>query len=136
VHGVEISPTMIGDARQRFRRDLATGRLVLREAAMDALPLPAASLDEVISTNTVYFIDDRGPVFGELARVLRPRARLVLGVGDPVAMARMPFTRNRFRLRPVSEITEGLAEAGLALIQDRRLGDGRDAFHLLVYESE
>jgi arsenite methyltransferase len=111
VHGVEISPTMIGAARQRFRGDLGTGRLVLHEAAMDALPLSDASLDAVISTNTVYFIDDLAPAFAELARVLRPSGRAVLGVGDPATMTRMPVTRHRFRLRPVFEITDSLTGA-------------------------
>jgi arsenite methyltransferase len=84
-------------------------------------------------TNTVYFIDDLAPAFAELARVLRPSGRAVLGVGDPAAMTRMPVTRHR-RLRPVFEITDGLTGAGLTLVEDRRVGDGPDAFHLLVCE--
>lgn len=132
VHGVEIAPTMIDEAAKRFRSEVADGRLVLHTAAMHELPLPAASLDAVISTNTVYFIEDLAPAFAELARVLRPSGRVVLGIGDPADMARMPFTENRFRLRPIAEITERLADAGLVVREDHRIRNGRIEFHLLV----
>ncbi|MEV0342134.1 methyltransferase domain-containing protein [Nocardia sp. NPDC050713] len=134
VHGMEIAPTMLDEAAKRFRSELADGRLVLHTAAMDEIPLPAASLDAVISTNTVYFIDDLAPAFAELARVLRPSGRVVLGIGDPADMARMPFTANRFRLRPIAEITEQLAAAGLVVREDRRIRNGRIEFHLLICE--
>ncbi|WP_431957122.1 methyltransferase domain-containing protein [Nocardia lijiangensis] len=132
VHGVEIAPTMLDQAGKRYRAEIAAGRLVLHTAAMDEMPLAAASLDAAISTNTVYFIDDLAPAFAELARVLRPSGRVVLGIGDPADMARMPFTENRFRLRPIAEIAEHLQAAGLAVQEDRRLGNGRMQFHLLV----
>lgn len=132
VHGAEVSRTMLSGARRRYRRDLRTGRLLLYEAGMTDLPLADASLDALISTNTVYFIDELEPAFAELARVLRPGARAVLGVGDPVAMARMPYTQDGFRLRSVAEIDEALKSGGLAPLQDRRLGDGDTAYHLLV----
>jgi len=66
--------------------------------------------------------------------VLRPGGRLALGVGDPTAMAKMPFTKHGFMLRPVSEVIESLRLAGFTLIEDRRVGDGPDAFHVLACE--
>ena len=66
--------------------------------------------------------------------MLRPGGRLALGVGDPTAMAKMPFTKHGFVLRPISEIIESLRLAGFTLIEDRRLGDGPDAFHVLACE--
>ncbi|WP_312871476.1 class I SAM-dependent methyltransferase [Amycolatopsis acididurans] len=131
VVGVEIARTMLDAARSRFRADIAAGRLELHEAPMDALPLPDDSLDALISTNTIYFIEDLAPAFGQLVRVVRPSGRVVLGVGDPVAMAKMPVTRHRFRLRPMAEVIAALDEAGLSLLEDRRVGN-RDAFHLLI----
>ncbi|MEV0028689.1 class I SAM-dependent methyltransferase [Nocardia sp. NPDC050793] len=134
VHGLEIAPTMLDQAGKRYRAEIAAGRLVLHAGAMHEMPLATASLDAAISTNTVYFIDDLGAAFAELARVLRPSGRVVLGVGDPADMARMPFTENRFRLRPIAEIVEHLQAAGLVLREDRRISNGRMQFHLLVCE--
>jgi arsenite methyltransferase len=132
VSGIEISPTMLGQARRRFRTDIDTGRLELHEAPMNRLPLADDSLDGLISTNTIYFIEDLAPAFDELARVLRPSGRAVLGVGDPAAMAKMPFTKHEFRLRPITDVTGHLHDAGLEVVEDRRVGDGDDAYHLLI----
>ncbi|BDT85506.1 methyltransferase [Nocardia cyriacigeorgica] len=135
VHGVEVAPTMIEQARRRYRGDLGSGRLILHTAAMHDLPLPTATVDAVVSTNTVYFIEDLTTAFTEVARVLRPTGRLALGVGDPTAMARMPFTENRFRLRAITEITGHLETAGLTVVREERLTDeGAVEFHLLICE--
>jgi arsenite methyltransferase len=64
--------------------------------------------------------------------VLRPGGRAVVGVGDPTAMASMPFARHGFRLRPVDDLVRGLQDAGLTVVRHGRVGDGDDAFHLLV----
>ena len=55
-----------------------------------------------------------------------------LGIGDPEAMARMPFTAHGFRLRPVAEVEAALAAAGLDLKRHTRLGGPGPGFHLLV----
>jgi arsenite methyltransferase len=132
VHGIEIAPTMLADARTRFRTELSAGRLHLHDAGMDRLPLADASLDRLITTNTVYFIDDLGPAFAELARVLRPSGRAAIGLGDPGAMEKMPFTKHGFRLRPVADVAEQLRDAGLEVIEDRRVGNSARAFHIIV----
>jgi SAM-dependent methyltransferase len=49
-----------------------------------------------ITVNTIYFVDDLDRACSELARVLRPGGRLVVGIGDPEAMARMPFSAYGF----------------------------------------
>ena len=40
----------------------------------------------------------------------------------------------RFTLRPVSDIIEHLHQAGLDLLEDRRVGHGADPFHVFVCE--
>ncbi|HKN56080.1 MAG TPA: class I SAM-dependent methyltransferase, partial [Amycolatopsis sp.] len=109
VHGVEISATMLGRARRTFRRELAEGRLHLHESSITELPLDGDSVDAVITTNTVYFVEDLEAAFAEVARVLAPGGTFALGIGDPEAMARMPFTAHGFRLRPVAEVEAALA---------------------------
>jgi SAM-dependent methyltransferase len=134
VHGIEISQTMLADARRRFENQVKNGSLLLQEASMQRLPLPDRSVDAVVSTNTIYFVDDLGAGMSELARVLRPGGRLALGVGDPAAMAKMPVTRHGFVLRPISEIIESLRLAEFTLIEDRRVGDDPESFHVLTCE--
>jgi arsenite methyltransferase len=130
VYGFEIAPTMLADARRRFRRQVSAGRLQLADAPMDNLPLSHASLHAVISTNTIYFIEDLPAAFSELARVLKPGGRAVLGVADPDAMAKLPFTPYGFRLRPIPDVTGHLHDAGFQ-VSDQRT-DGALEPHLLV----
>jgi arsenite methyltransferase len=130
VHGVDISRVMIDRARRRHRRAVADGRLVLHEASMTDLPIADASVDAAMTVNTIYFVPDS--VFAELTRVLSSTGRLVLGLGDPDAMAREPVTVHGFRIRPLVELQDALTGAGLTYVDHRRVGDGPDAFHLLV----
>ncbi|WP_425302646.1 class I SAM-dependent methyltransferase [Nocardia wallacei] len=131
VHGVEISPDMLARAKSRFSADIGTGRLRALEGSLTDLPLADASLDAAITVNTVYFVTELDRACAELARVLRPEGRLVVGIGDPAAMARMPFTAYGFRLRPVPELIDALERAGFT-VEDRPLGNGPIPAHLLV----
>lgn len=132
VHGVELSETMLSLARRRFSQDTARGRLVLHSGDMAELPLPDQFLDAAITVNTVYFVDDLEQSFVEIARVLRPRGRVVVGVGDPAAMAAMPFTAHGFALRGIDDLKGILRSSGFDEPRHERVGNGREAFHLLV----
>ncbi|GAB4585297.1 class I SAM-dependent methyltransferase [Nocardia sp. IFM 10818] len=112
VHGIEISQDMLDRARSRFPGDIATGRLRLAEGSLTSLPLPDDGLDAAITVNTIYFVPDLPAAVAELVRVVRPGGRLVVGIGDPDAMAKMPFTPYGFTLRPVSEVVDALEAAG------------------------
>lgn len=131
VHGVEPSVAMLARARRTHRDAVAAGRLELHEATMATLPFTDGALDGWVSTNTVYFVEDLDVALREAARVLAPGGRGVVGIADPDWMAREPFTRHGFTLRPVAEVEESLAAAGLA-VEHRKLGRREPVFHLLV----
>jgi len=132
VVGVDISPAMVEVARTRFADELRQGHLRLESGSLTEIPLPDSSLDGVATFNTVYFVDDLGAALRDVARVLRPEGRLVIGIGDPDAMARMRFTAHGFRLRSVGELEGTIAEAGLVLVDHRRVEGGRVPGHLFV----
>ena len=134
VYGVEISPDMAARARSRFTRDIGTGGLRVVEGGLTDLPLAEASLDAAITVNTVYFVADLDRACAELARVVRPAGRVVIGIGDPEAMARMPFTATGFRLRPPAEVAAALERAGL-VTEHRRLERQPIPVHLLIGRS-
>jgi len=132
VYGVDLSDTMLARARGNFRDEVAEGSLTLLAGSITALPLSEASLHAAITVNTIYFVTDLDKAFAELARVLRPGGRVVVGLADPVAMATVPFTSHGFILRPVDDVAASLTGAGLAPVDHRRIGGGESAHHLLV----
>jgi ubiquinone/menaquinone biosynthesis C-methylase UbiE len=119
VHGIEIADDMLRRAQSRFGRDVASGRLRLSSGSLTGLPLEDNSVDALITLNTVYFISELDAACAELARVLRPGGRAVIGIGDPDVMARLPFTPHGFTIRPVGEIAAALQNSGLQVEQRR-----------------
>lgn len=132
VHGVDVSTTMVDQARRTFAEALAAGTLNVRVGSMTDLPLDDDAVDAVITVNTVYFVDELEDAFRELARVIRPGGRLVVGVSDPEAMARMPVTAHGFRLRPVDALVEAMAAAGFADVRTEAIPGPPMARHLVI----
>jgi len=131
VHGIEPSGDMLVRARRGFSEAVASGRLILHEASMSSLPVAEGALDGWISLNTIYFVTDLEPALAELARVLAPGGRGVLGIADPAWMASQPFVKDNFTLRPVADVMGKLQEAGLAVERLELGGDG-PRYSLLV----
>ncbi|OBK19919.1 class I SAM-dependent methyltransferase [Mycobacterium asiaticum] len=132
VYGVEVAEDMLTRARARLATQIAAGQVRLVNGSLTALPLDDNSLDAAISVNTLYFVADLQAACTELARVLRPGGRAVLGIGDPDAMARLPFTAYGFTLRPVADVVAALKKAGFEDVEQRRLADVAIPHHLIV----
>jgi arsenite methyltransferase len=131
VHGVEVSDTMLKQAGRRYRRDVAAGRLALHNGSLTRLPFADGALTGVLTVNTIYFLTELQEAFTELARVIAPSGRIVVGVADPETMTKLPFTGHGFRLRPIPEVIDTLRSAGLT-VQHHRISDGDGAPHLLI----
>jgi arsenite methyltransferase len=134
VHGWDISRVMLARARRRHRGAVADGRLELHQASIADLPIDGVSVDAAMSINTIYFVDDEA--FGRLARTVSGHGRLVIGLGDPAAMAQDPVTAHGFRIRPLADVVAILGAAGLTLVDHHRVGPSPDAFHLLVTQPD
>lgn len=131
VHGIEPSADMVARARRVYGKELGSGRLALHEASVESLPMPDAALDGWISINTIYFVSDLESAFRELARVLAPNGRGVLGVADPDWMASLPFTKHNFTLRPVADVAEMLERTGF-VVEPQVVRSNRAPYNLLV----
>jgi len=134
VHGVEVSDTMLVAAERRHRQEITAGRLALQRGTLGALPIEDGTIDGLITVNTLYFVEDVTAAFRELARVLSPSGRAVVGVADPAFLETMPVAAHGFRLRQPDELVAGLTAAGLR-VQHERLGSDPAVFHLLLAQS-
>jgi arsenite methyltransferase len=131
VHGIEVADDMLRRAKSKFGRDVRSGRLRLSCGSLTELPLDDGSVDALITINTVYFTTELDEACAELARVLRPGGRAVIGIGDPDVMARLPFTANGFTIRPADEIAAALQNSGLQ-VERRRIDEKPMPRYLIV----
>lgn len=77
VIGVDMTPEMVWRAREDARR-LGFTDVEFRLGEIEALPLPDASADVVVSNCVINLIPDKDRAFAEAFRVLRAGGRLVV----------------------------------------------------------
>ena len=77
VTGIDLSAAMIDAAKSRASR--CNANIALQVAAADKLPFAVEKFDIVTAVTILCFVEDARPVFREIARVLKPGGRLVIG---------------------------------------------------------
>ena len=123
VFGLDMTDEMLALAARNIAEAGATN-VELLKGHIEAIPLPAESLDVVISNCVVNLAADKPAVFREIARVLRPGGRI--GITDIVAEDRLSPAERAERgdyagciagALSISEFEAGLRKAGLTDIE-------------------
>jgi SAM-dependent methyltransferase len=109
---VDRAEDMVAAARTQFAEAVAAGRLEVHLGDVRQLPLDDASVDRLLTVNTVYFWPDLGAAFAELHRVLVPGGRLVLAIRDMQVMQRLDPTV--FSLRSPEQLVAALRDSGFS----------------------
>lgn len=111
--GLDMTREMVARARQNsadFRRRTGLDNVEFHLGQIEAIPLPDASVDVVISNCVLNLSPDQAAVWREIARVLRPGGRV--SISDMVLLKPLPEAIRADVLAHVGCI------AGAALVED------------------
>jgi len=136
--GLDMTDEMLALAQRNAAEAGATNVEFLR-GTIESIPLPASSIDVVISNCVVNLAADKSAVFNEIARVLRPGGRI--GITDIVADDALSPEQRAERGSYVgciagalsfAEFEGGLCAAGLADITLTTTHQVTDGMHSVI----
>ena len=136
--GVDMTDEMLVLA-QRNAAEAGATNVEFLKGTIEALPLPADSIDVVISNCVVNLAADKPAVFREIARVLRPGGRI--GITDIVAEDALSAEQRAERGSYVgciagalsfSEFEAGLRQVGLADVSLTSTHTVADGMHSVI----
>jgi SAM-dependent methyltransferase len=136
-----MTEEMLALAR-RNAEEAGAGNVEFLKGHIEQIPLPAATVDVVISNCVINLSVDKPAVFAETYRVLKPGGRL--GVSDIVAEDRLTPAERAERGSYVgciagalskSEYEQGLAAAGFAEVSVTFTHEAADGLHSAIIKA-
>jgi arsenite methyltransferase len=139
--GLDMTDEML-ELAQRNAREAGVRNAIFLKGEIEDVPLPAASVDVVISNCVINLSTDKPAVLDEIARVLKPGGRV--GVSDVVAEDRLTPAERAERgsyvgciagALSIGEYEAGLEAAGLEEISVELTHEVADGLHSAIVKA-
>jgi arsenite methyltransferase len=140
-YGLDMTEEMLALAR-RNAAEAGARNVDFLKGHIEDIPLPAASVDVVISNCVINLAADKQAVFSEMARVLAPGGRI--GISDVVASDHLTVADRAERgdysgciagALSVSEYRTGLARAGFTDVEINITHSVADGMHSAIIQA-
>jgi arsenite methyltransferase len=139
--GLDMTDEMLALARRNAQEAGVTNAIFLK-GVIESVPLPAESVDVVISNCVINLSTDKAAVLTEMARVLKPGGRI--GVSDVVAEDRLSPAERAERGSYVgciagalakTEYVDGLRAAGFENVSVQLTHEVADGMHSAIVQA-
>jgi SAM-dependent methyltransferase len=120
--GLDISGTMVAEARRHNAELVAAGRAAFVQADITEASLAPGSFDHAIAINVIYFWADPVPPLATIRRLLAPGGALVNGCADNSGkVSAFAKPEYGFHLRSLEEVLAAHRAAGFAEVTTERV---------------
>ena len=142
VHGLDMTDEML-DLSRRNAAEAGATNVEFHKGYIEAIPLPDASVDVVVSNCVINLSADKPAVFAEMYRVLRPGGRI--GISDVVAEDELTPDQRGERgdwsaciagALSRTEYLNGLAAAGFTNVSVEFTGAYADGMHAAIVHAQ
>ena len=114
IEGIDFSSTMVKMAKRRNKKNIALGKVVIRQGDFEEDAYEDAGYDKVCSANTIYFWSHPDDVVRKIFRILKPGGRVVLTFEDAGQLEERQLDAGIFRIYRTREIEDMLRRNGFS----------------------
>jgi ubiquinone/menaquinone biosynthesis C-methylase UbiE len=117
VAGIEVSSCMLKLGRKKFSKNIAQGKMELKEGSSSRIPYESVCFDKICAVNCIYFWSDPVADLKEILRVLDRDGILIISVYRKEEMEKFPPAQHGFTLYSEDQLRHLLKEAGFSNVR-------------------